>query len=92
MRVVQKRVEGPQCGRLRKHKETPRAMTLFNALLILARTHTRDDERTGYVIEVGVGPNSYSNPASPEEYIEAWGVVREQLQMPTKPEHYKSPT
>lgn len=58
-------------------------MTLFNALLILANTHTREDSLTGFIVEI---TSPYTSRYSREEYIEAWKVVREQLNLQTEPQ------
>jgi len=55
-------------------------MTLYNALRILAETHTRDHDRMGFVIEVGA-PSPYTMKFSMNEYMEAWRVLRVQLGM-----------
>lgn len=60
-------------------------MTLFEAIRVLAETHTRDDDVTGYVIMVGVSPASQMNPHPIERYNEAWRVLREQTHMQTDP-------
>jgi hypothetical protein len=59
--------------------------TLFDALRILAETHTREDHLMGFVVEVGAGPGPYSR-WSQGAYIKAWKIVREQCHMPTEPE------
>lgn len=61
------------------------AMTLFSALSVLAETHTRDDDVTGFVIVDGASPASPMSPHPVERYNEAWNVVREQLHMQTFP-------
>lgn len=61
-------------------------MTLFEALRVLAETHTRDDDVTGFVVMVGVSPASPMSPHPVEAYNEAWNVVREQLHMATFPQ------
>lgn len=53
-------------------------MTLFKALHILAESHTRDDDLTGYVVGYGFDRHGRFTQG---EYIEAWGVVREQMNM-----------
>lgn len=60
-------------------------MTLFEALHVLAETHTRDDDVTGFVIMVGASPASPMSPHPVERYNEAWNIVREQLHMKTFP-------
>lgn len=61
-------------------------MTLFEAIRILADTHTRDDDVTGFVIMVGASPHSMVNPHPIERYNEAWRVLREQTHMQTEPQ------
>lgn len=60
-------------------------MTLFDALRILAETHTRDDRQVGFVVEAGL-PSPYVRRHSQEDYLAAWKVVREQLHMQVDPE------
>lgn len=66
-------------------------MTLFDALRILAETHTRDDDLTGFVIMSGAGPFSPMCPHPPGRYNEAWDTVREQLHMQTFPKPAAKP-
>jgi hypothetical protein len=61
-------------------------MTLFQAIRILAETHTRDDGVTGFVVMAGVGPHDYGNPHPVDRYMEAWQVVREQAYMQVAPQ------
>lgn len=68
---------------------TDEPMTLFRALQILAATHTRDDDVTGFVVEMGASPQ---NPASwgglssdPNEYFRAWSEVRRQVNLSIEP-------
>lgn len=49
-------------------------MTLIEALGILSRVHTRDDDQLGYVVMMGASPEYDGH-----RYIEAWGVVRQLL-------------
>ncbi len=60
-------------------------MTLFEALRVLAETHTRDDDFTGFAIMIGASPSHPEGPHPVERYNEAWNVVREQLHMQTFP-------
>ena len=48
-------------------------MSLDEALWILERSHTRDDEITGYVVET---LPRYDYHCSQSQYLEAWGVMR----------------
>lgn len=59
-------------------------MTLYDALRVLAESHTRDDNQVGFVIVAGI-PSPYTSRHSPEDYYTAWKVLREQLHMQTKP-------
>jgi hypothetical protein len=59
-------------------------MTLFEALAILARVHTRYDDVTGMRIEYGADP--YDVGVSTGEFALAWAVVREQAGLPIVPE------
>lgn len=55
--------------------------TLFDALHTLARAHTRDDARVGFLVE-RCAPHLFCSDA---EYIEAWRIVREQLHFQVEP-------
>ncbi len=58
-------------------------MTLESALHILAKVHTMDDEWTGFVILFG---SSWQHSRfTPEQYLEAWRVVREHVHMQVEP-------
>lgn len=61
-------------------------MTLEQALYILARIHTRDDDFAGFVIVSGVRHGEVLHSCSASEYIEAWRVVRDAVHLPTAPE------
>lgn len=65
-------------------------MTLFDALRVLAETHTRDDDRIGFTIVVGASPASPMSQYPVEIYDQAWDVVREQLHMQTFPKTERS--
>jgi hypothetical protein len=60
------------------------SMTLERALHILARTHTRDDDLTGFVVEWAPSP-SILWEHSQAEYIEAWKTVRAHIHFQTEP-------
>jgi len=51
-------------------------MPLSRALHILATVHTRDDDVTGFVVEMGAAPRPYLSPVSQHDYIRAWEAVR----------------
>ena len=55
--------------------------TLFDALHLLARVHTRDDAEIGFTVEMSPAPMFYRDI----EYIEAWRIVREQLHLQVEP-------
>ena len=58
-------------------------MTIDRALYVLAKEHTKDDDRTGFSIH---GRYQYPISEFPDaDYIEAWRVVREKLKMQTNP-------
>lgn len=59
-------------------------MTLFEALRVLATTHTRDDDQLGFVLVAGL-PHWPFSEFSHEDYTEAWRIVRHELHMPTEP-------
>jgi hypothetical protein len=61
-------------------------MTLDKALHILAEIHTRQDVRSGFCILVGASPETNAPWIKPSDYVAAWKAVREQLNLPTKPE------
>lgn len=50
-------------------------MTLGYAIDVLTDAHTRADAAVGFVVEMTPGSMDYSG-RSPEEYIEAWRVLR----------------
>ena len=58
-------------------------MTLFDALRILAEVHTSADMQTGFDVEMGAMPEHYQ--CSKSDYVEAWRVIREQLNLVTEP-------
>ena len=45
------------------------SMSLYGAVELLCRVHTRDDERTGFCIEMGATP---WYPWNRDHYAEAW--------------------
>lgn len=55
---------------------------LGEALHVLARAHTSDDDRTGYKVEIGAVP---FHCVPPDQYSEAWAVVRRHLGLATLP-------
>lgn len=56
-------------------------MSLGEALQLLAEVHTREDSHTGYVVDMGaVPPWPYQ-----KDYVQAWGVLRARLGMPSAP-------
>ena len=61
-------------------------MGLNEAMHIVTETHTRDDWRIGFVVEIGAGPDSVTCRWSPSEYMEAWRVLREHLRLQTHPQ------
>lgn len=56
-------------------------MTLFEALSIVARVHTRDDGTTGFVIEHGAAPYPFWNGITEAAYTDAWRTIRRELHM-----------
>lgn len=60
-------------------------VTLFDALRVLADSHTRDDHQMGFIIEAAL-PSPYVMRHSMDDYNRAWAVVREQLHMQTEPQ------
>jgi hypothetical protein len=60
------------------------AMTLEKALHILARTHTRDDDLTGFVVEWAPSPSVFWEH-SQADYFEAWKTVRAHIHFQTEP-------
>lgn len=62
-------------------------MNLDQALHILARVHTADDERAGFQVRIGAMPEPF-NCVSSAEYIETWKAVREHLHFPVTPGQY----
>lgn len=61
-------------------------MSLDEALHIIASVHTKDDDGVGFVFLVGATCESYMQPWSPSEHIEAWRVLRNHLHMQTEPQ------
>lgn len=57
-------------------------MTLDMALSVLATSHTRDDDFSGFVIE----GNRQRMHWPDHEYVEAWKVVRQHLRMQVNPQ------
>lgn len=58
--------------------------TLFDAILILARTHTRDDAETGFTfhnVRIPADCLEYTH----SQYLKAWEIVREQCGMSGRP-------
>jgi hypothetical protein len=58
------------------------AMTLFDALRVLAMAHTREDYEAGYALEWS--PRLFDDEHQ-ADYVKAWGVVRAQLHMKIAP-------
>jgi len=59
--------------------------TLFDAMLVLARTHTRDDDQVGFTLQSA--PILWEQTEySREHYLKAWEIVREQLSMSARPQ------
>jgi hypothetical protein len=61
------------------------AMPLSKALYILATTHTRDDDVTGFVIDAYASPYSVVSRWPPGEYMRAWESVRAHIHLQTEP-------
>lgn len=55
-------------------------MTLFEAIQIVARVHTRDDDEIGFVVEMGATPRYDHN-----RYVKAWGTIRREAGLPCDP-------
>lgn len=55
---------------------SPRMMTLQEALGVLARVHTRDDELAGYTVAIGAWPAPWDH----DDYVVAWGILRDYVQ------------
>lgn len=53
--------------------------TLLDALKVLARAHTGDDDGVGFVVM----PMADTLSIGQREYVEAWKIVREHLQLQT---------
>jgi hypothetical protein len=61
-------------------KHEPRVGTLKEALSILERAHTRDDEMVGFTVERSPAPELTG--ISPTDYWDAWRMVREFVRSP----------
>jgi hypothetical protein len=59
-------------------------MSLQRAMAILAEVHTRPHPEVGFTVTVGATPDRWSLPIgyAAEDYIEAWRVLREQVEAP----------
>lgn len=57
-------------------------MTLDEALQILAESHTRDDDFSGFTVESTRDP---LGRWTRYEYVEAWKAVRQHLHLQTEP-------
>ena len=76
-----------QADRLKVFGATPKiAMPLSKALHILATIHTRDDDVTGFVVEMGASPHWSMSPVSQHDYIRAWEAVRAHIHLQTEPQ------
>jgi hypothetical protein len=59
-------------------------MPVDNALQILTSVHTRDDDATGFAVEMSV-PNPDLMVVSPEDYTRAWKAVRAYIHLQIEP-------
>lgn len=60
--------------------------TLFDAMKVLARVHTLEDERTGFAVEMAPTLSMRCAGVTEPEYVDAWAVVRRELGWPYGPE------
>lgn len=61
-------------------------MTLIEALDILARVHTKEDELAGFIVRAGVPSyDIMSAGVTWTAYVDAWGKLRAELNMPYEP-------
>ena len=63
-------------------------MPLREALHILARVHTNDDDQVGFHVRMGVATVGfeYGSMCAHDQYVEAWRVVRKHLNMQVDPQ------
>ena len=65
---------------------TTPTMPIEKALRVLAAFHTRDDDVTGFVVEMHpMHPAVNMTPFSQQDYIRAWEAVRAYVHMQTEP-------
>lgn len=61
-------------------------MPLSKALHVLAAFHTRDDDMTGFVVEMHPHhPSLHLTPFSQNDYIRAWESVRAHIHFQIEP-------
>lgn len=64
----------------------PTEITIEAALNLLARVHTRDDDLTGFCVQMGATPQPWD--CSEHAYVQAWAAVRRAVHLRTKPGEY----
>jgi len=57
-------------------------VNLDEALDVLISIHTRDDPKTGFIVELEI-PFKFNS-----KYVEAWKIVRQHSHFRTEPGHY----
>jgi hypothetical protein len=62
-----------------------RHVELSKALYVLAMTHTRDDDVTGFVVMAGASPHYPVTEFGVQDYMDAWKAVREHVHLQTEP-------
>lgn len=81
--------KGPCCNACNATADTvemwnarPETDEMLKAARVLAQAYTRDDHQIGFVID-GSPPHLYM--ASLQDVVEAWGVFRKAVHLPTEP-------
>jgi hypothetical protein len=65
---------------------TTPTMPIAKALHVLAAFHTRDDDVTGFVVEMHpIHPDCNMTLFSRQDYLRAWEAVRAYVHMQTEP-------
>jgi hypothetical protein len=59
-------------------------MDLENAFRLLAKVHTKDDEKVGFQVLMGATPFEFED----SDYCQAWATVRSYLGLRTDPSQY----
>lgn len=66
-------------------------MNLDQALHIIARIHTADDDSTGFHVRMGATP-MFPLDCRESDYVEAWKTIREHLHLRVEADQYPART